>query len=146
MTARTYLGGEMESTGPAGVTLLMHVIGAAAEEHMLRERLAEAHVRVRVEPTDAPASAIGLELAEGRTRVVDARSPCDVVVRLTDATLARILGGHGHLAMEIVAGEVTYEGPIRRLLRVLPILRRVAASLEPATACSAEPAAAGGVA
>ncbi len=105
----------------------------ALADRQVAERLAEADVRAVLELRDVPDAALTLLLDRDPPMVV-AGSPNDAAptVRLTlDADdLDRMLADSTHLPMAILAGEVVFEGAVRKLLRVLPILRSAVADAE----------------
>lgn len=94
-------------------------------------RLAGAGITVTVDIVDSePAAALTLLLdrtpIEIGTYLLD--SP-DVLLRVPAAELQALWDGDEHLPTLIAVGRVGYRGPVRRLLRVLPVLRRVVPSV-----------------
>lgn len=95
-------------------------------------RVSAAAIRVRIELTDAPEQVVHL-LFDRRepTVTVDAPpEPPTVRLVLDSADLDALLSEGSHLPMAILAGQVTFEGAVRKLLRVMPILRGGAYGIE----------------
>lgn len=104
------------------------VMEIAAEDEFLGRRLALADTTVTVEFVDAPGEPVALSLLLDRDRieVVDGAIP-DAEVRLLANTrdVHLFWSGELHLAMAIANGAVRYEGPVRKVLRIVPIARRL---------------------
>ncbi|WP_320671831.1 SCP2 sterol-binding domain-containing protein [Patulibacter defluvii] len=97
------------------------------------ERLAQADVRALIEITDRPDTAVTLLFDREPPAVVEgAVAGVEPTVRLylTASDLEGMLDEGTHLPMAILAGEVRFEGAVRKLLRVLPILRGAVAEHE----------------
>jgi len=101
---------------------------AAAEDRVLNDRLARADTTCALHLTD-------VEL--GLTALLD-RSPIDVAPRVLDDAESRIYGtaaqwmpvfASGTLGIALVRGELQWEGPVRKFLRVFPIFRTVYADV-----------------
>jgi phospholipid/cholesterol/gamma-HCH transport system ATP-binding protein len=106
----------------------IRVMKVASAHAVIAERLALANTTVHVHITDAP--------QEHRLTLLLDRTPIECVPRLvgnaeielfmTTRDIYRFWTGELHLAMGIARGEVGYSGPVRKLLRVVPIARRLA--------------------
>jgi len=60
-----------------------------------------------------------VEVARGST------GHADVHLHATMADTVSFFAGDLHLAMAIAQGDVTYTGPVRKVLRIIPIFRRI---------------------
>jgi hypothetical protein len=126
--------GDQNGTSPpaaAGVDACVDVVefvarvGRALRDASVARRLGESGIVVRIDVAgDPPASA---------TLLLD-RTPAEVMVgppayresirlRLAGADLAAFWRHDVSLPLKILSGEITYEGQVRRLLRVMPTLR-----------------------
>lgn len=76
-------------------------------------------VTLRAEGADAPCCTLRLTAPEAC--VVDGTEPSDATIVLTEA--AALGFWDRSLAMWVVRGEASYEGPVRAFMAVLPILR-----------------------
>jgi hypothetical protein len=109
---------------PAGATRFLADVQSAFEDRQAARRLSLAGVRAQFDLTDAPLSLTLLldryppELVTG----VAAERPT-VRISLSSEDLGTMLAEGAHLPMAILAGDVVFEGSVRKLLRVLPILR-----------------------
>lgn len=102
----------------------------AAVEEALRDgdvarRVGQAGILVRFDFTDRPVQPVFLVLDVGRPRATtDAQGPRpDVVLTLATADLDCCLHDGEELPLRILSGEIRFEGPVRKFLRVLPVLR-----------------------
>jgi hypothetical protein len=116
-----------ESGLPAGVVRFVEDVEGALRDEQASKRLALARVRVQIDVTDADASVL-LLLDRDPPSVVVGRSDQrpDVRLSLSSQDLGAMLAEGSHLPMAILAGDVVFEGAVRKLLRVLPILRAAA--------------------
>ncbi|EHN11017.1 hypothetical protein PAI11_21510 [Patulibacter medicamentivorans] len=124
--------------GPIGIFARRVAAGLTHPE--AAERLAQADVRALIEVTDVPDATVALLLDREPPRVVvGAILDEEPTVRLylTAADLDGMLDQGTHLPMAILAGEVRFEGAVRKLLRVLPILRGAVGELEAGGAAGA---------
>ncbi|WP_026909913.1 SCP2 sterol-binding domain-containing protein [Patulibacter minatonensis] len=112
---------------PAGVVRFVEDVEGALEDEQAAKRLALARVRVQIDVTDADVSVL-LLLDRDPPAVVVGRSDQRPNVRLSISSgdLGAMLSEGSHLPMAILAGDVVFEGAVRKLLRVLPILRAAA--------------------
>lgn len=89
-------------------------------------RVAAAAITVRIDLTDAPARSVALLFDRTPPAVEDAGPAlgrATVRLMLDSQELDALLNEGSHLPMAILDGAVTFEGSVRKLLRVMPILR-----------------------
>jgi hypothetical protein len=111
----------------AGVDVVEFValVRRALRDPAVARRLGESGIVVRIDVAGDP--------AESATLLLD-RIPAEVAIgppayretirlRLTGADLAAFWRHDVSLPLKILSGEIAYEGQVRRLLRVMPILR-----------------------
>ena len=104
------------------------IIAGLAADPVLGDRLALADCAAEVHIVGA-AEPSSFTLLFDRRPVGFEYGPCpDAVVKLfmTPDTLAAFCAGQLHVPIAISDGLVGYEGPVRKLLRVLPLIRRYA--------------------
>ena len=95
-------------------------------EPQIAARVAAAGITVRIDLTDAPGRSVALLLDRMPPVVEDAGpAPGNPTVRLMldSHELDALLHQGSHLPMAILDGAVTFEGSVRKFLRVMPILR-----------------------
>jgi len=106
------------------VAELMDVLAGNAE---LASRVAIVKATVALVVTDAPqgsSASVGVSFADGRPALVAIdQDTADIRLYLDAGDLARVLVGDIELAILIAQGEAAYEGPVREVLRVMPIIR-----------------------
>jgi hypothetical protein len=91
-----------------------------------RQRLGSAGVTVGLQVTDLADRWILLELEEGRVGAIEGMAGgARIEVTLRARDLHELFAGGLPLPMKILAGEVTYRGPVRRFLRVLAPLTQL---------------------
>jgi hypothetical protein len=111
---------------------------AAAEDPVLSPVLARAAATVRIELADDPELSVTLLLDRSPVEVFSGRDePAEVEISIVSVDLARLYSPDFHLSMAIARGRVGYTGPVRKFLRVTPVVRH--ASL-PELITHAEPA------
>jgi hypothetical protein len=86
-------------------------------------RLGSAHTSVRYEILDEVGAAVTLLLDRHPPVVVDGDEPAEVTIGMTRAQVVRFMRGEMILPNELLSGKVSSRGPVRRYLRVDPILR-----------------------
>jgi hypothetical protein len=108
---------------------------AVFEDADVTTRLAQAGVVVRIDLTDLPGAVATLMLdrapAEFAIRSMPARP--DVRLHMRSADLEAMFREGEYLPMQILSGAVTFEGYVRKFLRVLPILCHAASQATSAT-------------
>lgn len=102
------------------------IMESAAGDERIGKRLALADICLQVHFTDAEDLSLTLLLDRDPIEVCDgAEGDPDVELWASAADVLRFWVGDYHLAMGIVRGEIEYRGPVRKLLRVIPIVRRL---------------------
>jgi hypothetical protein len=106
------------------VDRFVDVLGRTLEDADVAERLCKAGVSVRIDLKDLPGTVIMLLFAEPPARIAMGLPKVHPDVRLWmwSADLESVLRKRTHLPLQILAGAVEFEGYVRKLLRVLPIL------------------------
>jgi hypothetical protein len=97
-------------------------IEAASRDERLSRVLGRAKTTVRIQLADDPELAVTLLLDRDPIEVVDA-TDSEVHIRICSVDLARLYSPDFHLAMSIARGRVAYSGPVRKFLRVTPVVR-----------------------
>jgi len=108
----------------------MKILTAALADDDVSERVCRAGISVRIELKDLPDTFVTLALDAPPARALYGThgiSP-DVRLWMWSADLEAILAQRSYLPLQILAGEVEFEGYVRKLLRVLPILTDATAS------------------
>ena len=86
-------------------------------------RLGSAHTSVTYEILDEEGAAVTLLLDRHPPVVVGGDEPAEVTISFTRAQAVRFMRGEMILPNELLSGKVGSRGPVRRYLRVDPILR-----------------------
>ena len=107
----------------------MRILDAAAADEFIGRRLAHADATMEVHyvDTDPELSFTVLADREPIEMVRGSVGDADIHLYATMRDGVRFFAGDLHLAMAIARGEVTYTGPVRKMLRIIPIFRRVLA-------------------
>jgi hypothetical protein len=115
---------------------LVDCIGEAVQSRPVADRLAEAGIVVRIDLHDAPGTSLTLLFDRTPPAAIVGTPPDWPSVRLwiTLDDLEAIFREGTYLPMKIVSGEVRFEGTVRKLLRVMPILRRALAASQSSAA------------
>jgi phospholipid/cholesterol/gamma-HCH transport system ATP-binding protein len=100
-------------------------IEAASEDEHIAQRLGLAGTTIRIELADEPDLAITLALEEATVDVGPGSRPTEVEMVLSSVDLERLWSGDFNLAMAIARGRVRTNGPVRKFLRVMPIVRQL---------------------
>jgi phospholipid/cholesterol/gamma-HCH transport system ATP-binding protein len=109
------------------LTGFMRILDAAAADEFIGNRLAHAQTTMEVHYVDTDPQLSFTVLADREPVEFVRGSAGDAEIHLF-ATLAdgvRFFAGDLHLAMAIARGDVTYTGPVRKILRIIPIFRRI---------------------
>jgi hypothetical protein len=116
---------------------ILDAFDEAARSSELARKLEQAETRVRIDLVDAPhPRSIGLCFEPGSVAGFDG-APADpeVTIYIRCQDFADFWAGEMHPATMIAEGVVGYEGPVRKVLRMVPIVRsllpQVAANLYP---------------
>jgi phospholipid/cholesterol/gamma-HCH transport system ATP-binding protein len=97
----------------------------ASRDPRLTERLSQADTTVRIELADEPDLALTLLLEPPSIDAVSGEHPAEVDMSLSSMDLERMWSGDFNLSMAIARGRVEVSGPVRKFLRVMPIIRRL---------------------
>jgi hypothetical protein len=116
-------------------------IEEAASHTELGRRLANADTTVEVTLADEPDLAVVLLLNRSPIEVLVGPGDAEARLRIASFDLANLYSEDFQLSMAIVRGRVAVSGPVRKFLRVVPILRPLAARYRALAA--GEPALAG---
>jgi phospholipid/cholesterol/gamma-HCH transport system ATP-binding protein len=100
-------------------------IERASRDERLTHRLAQADTTVRIELADEPDLALTLTLEEPQIAVASGEHPAEVEMSLASMDLERMWSGDFNLSMAIARGRVEVSGPVRKFLRVVPIIRQL---------------------
>jgi phospholipid/cholesterol/gamma-HCH transport system ATP-binding protein len=105
----------------------MRILDAAAADEFIGRRLAYAGATMEVHfvDTDPELSFTVLADREPIEMVRGSVGDADIHLYATMALGVRFFAGDLHLAMAIARGDVTYTGPVRKMLRIIPIFRRI---------------------
>jgi hypothetical protein len=104
-------------------------IAAGADNELLSRRLALADTTVRIELADEDDLALTLLFDRTPVEVVEGSTDADVSLTIASIDLDRLWLEDFHLPMAIVRGRVLPRGPVRKFLRVMPIVRGLNARL-----------------
>jgi hypothetical protein len=117
--------GKVEAIFAATHVVLAELIG----HEVYGERLALAGTTVEINLVDAPSpTAFSMLLDRNPVELVEGSYPdAEVKLYMTADDLAAFWSGHLHAAIAITDGRIGYRGPVRKVLRVLPIVRRQSA-------------------
>jgi hypothetical protein len=96
---------------------------AAAEDQRLSSVLARADATVRIELADDPELFVTLLLDRDPIELTEDDVQAEVEMSIVSVDLARLYSPDFHLAMAITRGRVRYTGPVRKFLRVTPVVR-----------------------
>jgi putative sterol carrier protein len=106
---------------------IVDAIQASRRDEHLGERVAFSRTTVVLHFTDADDVAATLVLERNPLEAVAGEVPnAEVAIHATTAQWDAFWKGELQLAMAIARCEVTYRGPVRKFLRAVPILRRLA--------------------
>lgn len=102
------------------------VMEMGANEPNFGHRLALAQTVVHVEITDADNLTMTLLLDREPIEIVPGgNGEAEVELYIKSRDLDRFWAGDLHLAMALAEGQVEYSGPVRKFLRVVPIMLRL---------------------
>jgi len=100
----------------------LRIDGASADPD-LTHRLALANTTIRIGLADEPDLAFTLELDDNGVRTGDASAAVESEMVVASIDLDRLFEHGFNLAMAIARGRVLVKGPVRKFLRVVPIVR-----------------------
>jgi hypothetical protein len=101
------------------------LIEMVCEDPATSARVTLADTTVQINLSDASGYAFTLYLDAERVELGDSDPQAQIALAMTTLQLEQLTRGELALAMEIAHGHVAYTGPVRKFLRVIPILRRV---------------------
>jgi phospholipid/cholesterol/gamma-HCH transport system ATP-binding protein len=127
-------------TAEAALERLASAIEIASQQRVNR-RLALADTTVRVGLADEPDLAITLLLQDPTISVASGDVPCEVDLSLSSVDLERLWSSDFNLSMAIARGRVQVSGPVRKFLRVMPIIRQLPAQQQAAQSDTVDPTA-----
>jgi hypothetical protein len=96
---------------------------AAAQDERMSAVLSRAKTTVRIELADDPDLSVTLLLDRDPIELTQTDEPAEVEISIVSVDLARLYSPDFHLAMAITRGRVGYTGPVRKFLRVTPVVR-----------------------
>lgn len=103
----------------------VQMLKLAAADELVGKRLALAQTTLQVHFVDAEPLVITVLLDREPVEVTDrALGEAEVHIFIKTRDVDRFWTGDLELAIAIISGEVTYQGPVRKVLRIVPILRR----------------------
>lgn len=110
----------------------LQIMGQAAAHSEIGERLAFADIVSHIYLRDSPQNlVVTLFFDRKPVEVADhAVGTADVDLYIDTNDVLRFWTGDMHLAIAILNGEVEYRGPVRKLLRIVPIARRLVADFQ----------------
>jgi hypothetical protein len=109
----------------------MRVLEQAMAQDDVAERLSKAGVSVRISLKDLPQTSVMLLLdrSPARLEAGTGEGRPDVWLSMWSADLEAVLSRSDFLPLQILSGDVQFQGFVRKLLRVLPILTAAAAKV-----------------
>jgi hypothetical protein len=116
-------GSAARAYAQVALTRFCHAMQAAAQNERLSRVLARANTSVRIELADEPELSTTLLLDRNPIEIVQTNEPAEVEISIVSVDLARLYSPDFHLAMAIARGRVGYSGPVRKFLRVTPVVR-----------------------
>ena len=102
---------------------LRALIRTVADDPAAGARVALADTTVRIKLSGGAGYAFTLYLDREPVELGEAESDAEIVLAMTAPQLEQLTRGELALAMEIAHGRIAYSGPVRKFLRVIPILR-----------------------
>ena len=103
----------------------MHTLDEGVHSKGLDDRLALATTTVTITLADEPDLSTTLLLDRSPIEIVDGAADSEARMWIASVDLQRIWSGDFYLPMAIAKGRVRIRGPIRKFLRIVPILRAV---------------------
>jgi hypothetical protein len=103
---------------------LRALVRAVVDDSAAGARAALADTTVRIDLSDG--YAVTLFLDREPVELDTAEYDAEIALAMTTPQLEQLIRGELALAMEIAHGRIAYSGPLRKFLRIVPILRRVA--------------------
>jgi hypothetical protein len=120
--AQTQVGAAARAYTETALERFCAAMEAAAQDERLSSVLARANTTVRICLADDPELCVTLLLDRNPIEVVDGGA-AEVEIWIVSVDLARLYSPDFHLSMAISRGRVRYTGPVRKFLRVTPVVR-----------------------
>jgi hypothetical protein len=98
-------------------------IEVGVREHGLSDRLKLAGTTINITLADEPDLSVTILLDRSPIEVVDGVSDAEARMWIASVDLTRIWSPDFYLAMAITKGRLRVEGPVRKFLRIVPVLR-----------------------
>jgi hypothetical protein len=98
-------------------------IRSGVREHGLTDRLKLADTTINITLADEPDLSVTILLDRSPIEVVDGLIDAEARIWIASVDLTRIWSPDFYLAMAITKGRLEVEGPVRKFLRIVPILR-----------------------
>jgi hypothetical protein len=111
----------------------------AREDDRIGRRLAQAQTTVQVDLADEPDLCVTLLLDRSPIEILNGEHASEVEMTLSSVDLDRMWSRDFHLPMAIARGRVGVRGPVRKFLRVMPIVRTLAPGGKPPFSKAADP-------
>jgi phospholipid/cholesterol/gamma-HCH transport system ATP-binding protein len=105
------------------LALFSAAIEAGAADSGVIPRLGVADTTIRISLADEPDLRVTLLLTPDQVGVTHPDAPADSEIVLASIDLERVFSSDFNLAMAIARGRVQVSGPVRRFLRVVPVIR-----------------------
>lgn len=109
------------------------VLEAVLATPEVQAKVTAANVDVRLTLRDRPGKPLHLMLSRDVPLVTGQAqlSRPDIILELASPDLRCFLHDGAELPLRILSGDIVFEGPVRKLLRVLPVIRAAAAQIAP---------------
>ena len=118
-------GGHAPEAAERAVRAFAALIGTVGRDQVTSDRVALADTTVRFNLSGGDGYGFTLYLDRAPVELGADDPEAQISVAMTPRQLEELAHGELALAMEIAHGRVAYHGPVRKFLRVIPILRRV---------------------
>jgi putative sterol carrier protein len=120
-------GGSVPARAREIVQAMVEVFEIAQEDPSIARRLEHTDTTLVAHFTDAESVSATLMLDRNPVEVLDREyAEAETHVWATTSQWDEFFAGDLHLAMAIAHGDVTYRGPVRKFLVVVPVARRLA--------------------
>jgi hypothetical protein len=117
--------GQAADVAERAVGGLRSLIRAIAEDPAASARIALADTTVRIKLSDGSPYAPTLCFERESIELTEDADETEIELAMTALELEQLTRGELEVAMEIAEGRIAYSGPVRKFLRIVPILRRV---------------------
>jgi len=144
-SAELQMGVDRRDAPERAVHAFRDLIGMICDDTAASARMILADTTVQISLSDVSGYAFTLYLDGERVELGDSDPQAEITLAMTTPQLEQLTRGELALAMEIAHGTVAYSGPVRKFLRVIPILRRVSREWLAGPVFGADPATAAGL-